>query len=80
MTPKQIRYSDHAAMRLRQRGITRQAVRAVLAQGLAEAARSDAGEPRWITWGKWKGRDLGVVYVERAAELLVVTVQWRDEG
>lgn len=76
VTPKIIVYSDHAAGRLRERGITRQMVRRLLATGAKGKATTVRGAQRWEASGKLGRRIASIIYIESASEILVVTVQW----
>ncbi len=76
MTPKRIIYSDHAAGRLRGREITRQNVRRVVATGTRSKTLTMAGAQRWESRGVIGKREMSVIYIEGATELLVVTAQW----
>ena len=74
MTHKQIRYSIHAAKRLKERHITRGDVRWLIANGLREPADTRGGETRWQVSAKIGKRNLYVIFIEGAAEVEVVTV------
>lgn len=76
MTPKRIVYSDHAAARLRERAITRQQVRRLLATGARSKATTLIGAQRWESRGSIAGRTASVIYIEKATTIEVVTVQW----
>lgn len=78
MTPKLLRYSAHAAGRLRERRITRQAVRRILATGTREIAPPKYGRDRWVVWGAWRREPLGIVFVESATEIYLITVMWKE--
>ncbi len=80
MTPKLITYSDHAESRLRERGFTRQDVRALLARGIWQQESSLPGAaPRFSKRGYLGQREARVVYLEDAERVHVVTVEWTDE-
>lgn len=76
MTPKQIIYSDHASGRLRSRGITRQNVRWLLAQGNRTKAPTLSGVQRWECVGYLGHHEASVIFIEDATTILIVTVQW----
>ncbi len=72
MTPKPIGYSIHARGRLRQRRITRQQVRWLLAQG----TRQPIGDHLYEVRG-YLGKDEAKLIVrEDAARVLIITVMW----
>jgi hypothetical protein len=75
MTFKPIRYSNHAALRLRQRSITRADVRRIIARGKRQKINSRSGrEQRWKSCGKIGKRTFCVIFIERARELEIITV------
>lgn len=75
MTFKAIRYSNHAALRLRQRRITREEVRRIVTRGKREKVLTRTGrEQRWKASDKIGKRTVNVIFIERATELEVVTV------
>jgi hypothetical protein len=75
MTFKDIRYSDHAALRIKQRKITRADVRRIIAGSVRQKAATGSGrEQRWKSCGKIGKRTFCVIFIERARELEIVTV------
>ena len=79
MTPKQLHYSDHAARRLRGRGVTRQDVRWLLARGIHAFEPTFAGEQRQSRRGYLGHYEAKVIYIENAIRILIITVEWTDE-
>ena len=79
MTPKLLQYSDHAARRLRLRGITRQDVRWLLAHGIHAFEPTVAGEQRQSRRGYLGHYEAKVVYIEDAIRILIITVEWTGE-
>ena len=80
MNPKRIEYSEHAAARLRQRKITRQDVRWLLARGIRTKEWSRGGTQYWGArgyLGKWEAQ---VIFLEDATRQLIVTVQWLGDA
>lgn len=75
MSPSRLEISDHAAGRLRERQISRQAVRNCLAQGTLVGLDIGGRLVRTLTVGR---RTLVVVYLEVKGGALVVTAYWRD--
>jgi len=74
MTPKLVRYTDHALAQMRERVISRSDVRWLLAQGLPfEPVQWPGGEHRLGKRGNVGRRELGVVYLEGQAAILVLT-------
>lgn len=74
MTWKRIVYGMHAARRLRQRRITRQQVRQLLATG----AWRRQGISKWLVdgpLGRWAAR---LVVQESADTITVITVMWME--
>ncbi|OGU03182.1 MAG: hypothetical protein A2085_00340 [Gemmatimonadetes bacterium GWC2_71_10] len=72
MTWKRLVYRAHAARRLRERHITRQDVRHLLATG----TRRRQGSTRWLidgALGRWPAR---LVLYESADTVTVITVMW----
>ena len=72
MTWKRIVYTRHAVLRLRQRRITRQQVRHLLATG----ARRPQSSTAWLADGaldRWPAR---LVLRENADQITVITVMW----
>jgi uncharacterized DUF497 family protein len=75
MTFKPIRYSDHAALRLTQRRISRADVRRIIARGMRDRVSTRSGrEQRWKSCGKIGKRTFCVIFIERARELEIVTI------
>lgn len=76
MTPFRLEVSDHAAQRLRQRGITREAIRRNIALG--QLAGLDVNgrlvKEYWV-----RRRCLVVVYLEMRGGALVITAYWKGE-
>lgn len=70
MTPKQILYSAHAAKRLRERRITRQQVRTVLAIGTLDDAENGGLSKTAVI----DGRTIRVIYREYPSTLHIWTV------
>lgn len=80
MTPKQIAYSDHAAIQRAARGIRRNDVRWLLATAPRIKADTIVGrDQRWEVRGFPGNRELRVIFIESATTLLLVTVEWADE-
>jgi len=85
MTAKPIHYSTHAVTQMRTRGYTRRLVREILAVGTALPpvhARNATYFEKWlrVDGQHLAGPDVGVVYVENAARILVISVEpidWR---
>ena len=72
MTWKRILYRMHTVRRLRERRITRQQVRQLLATG----TRRRQGGTRWVAEGaldRWPAR---LVFQESADTITVITVMW----
>jgi len=82
MTHKATIYSRHAAERLKERGITRWEVQAILHRGIYQQEFSE-GEPRHskrlVLPERHGEREIMVVYIERATERVIVTVEFTDE-
>jgi len=79
MTNKRLIWNDHSAERLRRRGITRQMVRVTLETGLpGEAVTAPGAEQRHAKRLYFGTHEMQVVYIERATERLIVTVEWLD--
>lgn len=79
MTNKRIIWNDHSEPRLRRRGVTREMVRDVLAQGVVgDAYNIEGGERRHAKQMYFGTHELKVVYIERATEREIVTVEWLD--
>ena len=76
MTPKRIEFDPHAVEQMRQRGISRNDVRWLLAQGLPAEAETRTGEVRRARRGYLGRREAKVVYLENAERLRVITVMW----
>lgn len=76
MTPKRIIFDDHVRGRLRQRRITRQDVRFVLARGIREPATTLAGAQRWSRRAMVRGREMRVVFIETRTDIIIVTAEW----
>jgi hypothetical protein len=79
MTHKRITYSDHATGRLKERRITRQSVRWLLAEGIRETAETRGGEQRWTVRGYLGKDEARVIFLERADEVHIVTVEWMGD-
>jgi hypothetical protein len=81
MNAKRILWTNHAARRLRQRHITRQDVRWLLARGIRTVIPTEGPTTYWSCrgyLGKWEAN---VVFVEDATSQLIVSVEWvGDEG
>lgn len=76
MTYKAIIYDPHAAKMMKTRGIKRSDVRWLIAQGTrTKAPTFHSSEQRWKVVGTVGRRELGVVFIERANEILLVTVE-----
>jgi len=75
MTHKAIVYSRHAAEMAKARRISRADVRWLIARGVRTPAPTLHGEQRWKVVGKVGKRELGVVFIERANDILLVTVE-----
>lgn len=77
MTPKPIVYSDHARLRLRERHITREHVRWLVAQGRRTPSPTMGGAQRWSCRGCPDGRrEAEVILIEDAERLTIVTAYW----
>ena len=74
MSDTQIGYGKHALQRRRKRGISRRDVRWLLARGTREPTVTHGGPQRWLSLGTIDSRRLGVVFVESATTIHVVTV------
>lgn len=74
MTPFRLEVSDHAALRLSQRGISRQIIRQCVATGILE--NLDVGG-RLVKALRIRQRILVVVYLEVRGGALVVTAYWK---
>lgn len=76
MTYKAIIYDPHAAAQMKVRGIKRADVRWLIASGIrTKAPTLHSSEQRWKVVGTVGKRELGVVFIERANEILLVTVE-----
>lgn len=75
MTYKAIIYSRHAAEMMKARRIRRADVRWLVAKGARTKAPTYRGEQRWKVVGKIGKRVLGVVFIERANDIVLVTVE-----
>jgi len=82
MTSKRVEYDRHAIDRMRERGITRQDVRWLLAQGRpASADQRMHSEPVFGREGYLESRrEAKIIYLENAERVYIVTVMWTDEG
>ena len=78
MVPKPIWYTDHARRRMRERGITRQQVRFLIARGDRPLAADDPLV--WESRAYLGRREASVIFVQSAERYLVITVQWVDEA
>lgn len=77
MTPKPIVYSDHARLRLKERHITREQVRWLIAQGHRTELPTAAGAQRWSCRGCPDGRrEAEVIFIEDAEQITIVTAYW----
>jgi len=79
MTPKRIELDPHLVGRMHKRGISREDVRWLLAEGLPAAAETRGGETRLAKRGYLGKREAKVVYLENAERILVITVMWVGE-
>lgn len=75
MTYKPIIYSRHAAEMIKARRIKRADVRWLITSGIRSKAPTYRGEQRWKAVGTVMRRELGVVFIERANDILLVTVE-----
>lgn len=76
MTYKAIIYSIHAAQMVKSRRISRADVRWLIARGTrTKAPTLHSSEQRWKVVGKVGKRELGAVFIERANDILLVTVE-----
>lgn len=75
MTPFRLDVSDHAAYRLRERGITREGVRRCIAKG--DRTSLDVNG-RLVKEIRLKRKILVVVYIELKDGALVITAYWKD--
>ena len=76
MNAKRILYSDHARGRLRQRGITRQDVRWLLARRDRARKETRGGAQRWSCRGYLGTHEARVIFMEDATSQTIVTVEW----
>ncbi len=76
MAPFNLEISDHAALRLKERRVTREQVRRCLAKGTLTAVDTNG---RSIKRFAFKKRVLEVIYVERQLGFVIVTAYWRGE-
>jgi hypothetical protein len=77
VTPKPIVYSAHARVRLRERHVTREHVRWLIARGRRAPATTIAGAQRWSCRGCPDGRrEAEVVFIEDAEQITIVTAYW----
>jgi hypothetical protein len=74
--PKPIRYTSHAAARLKERRITRQQVRWLLAQGVRERNYTAGDVQRWSCRGYLGTHEAAVIFTETATVITVITVMW----
>jgi hypothetical protein len=75
MSPFRLEISDHAAARFRERGITRQLVRACIAYG--DVGSVDLSGRLVCEWSV-RRKILVVVYIEVKGGVLVVTAYWKE--
>ena len=81
MNAKRILYTDHARAKLRQRHITRQQVRWLLARGERTQVPSTGPTVYWSCRGYLGRREADVIFIEDATSQLIITVEWiGDEG
>lgn len=79
MTYKQIIWSDHAVMRMRERGYGRGDVRWLLAQGARMVVQTFGGhQKRFGKQGKIRGTMVAVIYMESATAIEIITVEELD--
>lgn len=79
MTHKPIHYSGHAIDRMRERGFTRTDVRTILALGMSFPPVFGRGQVYHEKWMRLAGKgDVGVVYIEDARSIVIVTVERID--
>ena len=76
MNAKRIVYSDHARGRLRQRRVTRQDVRWLLARGVREPIVTAGPTQYWSCRGYLGKDEARVVFIEDAMSQTIVTVEW----
>ena len=74
MTPFRLEISEHAALRLKQRLITREQVRTCVAKGSVLGFDLHG---RHICQARVDGDDLIVIYIEIPQGVLVVTAYWK---
>lgn len=74
MTHKAIVYDDHARLRMDEYSVSPREIKWLLARGLRVRTRTDGGAQRWLATGVYDGRELGVVFIETAHQLILVTV------
>lgn len=75
MNAKRILYSNHARKAIRQRKITRQDVRWLLARGERSVWPSKGPTTYWYARGIIGKREIGVLFIEDATSQLIVTVE-----
>lgn len=71
-----VTFSDHAGMRLAQRGVKQaDAVRVIRAGAWYPDGEGRFGEPKWYAQGSFAGQVLRIVFVETVAEIGAASVE-----
>jgi hypothetical protein len=76
MTHKRIIYGTHVCERMLERQIGRSDVKWLLAEGVRQVEGARGDTTYWSRRGYLGKREAKVVYIETAAEIILVTVVW----